>query len=682
MYAVPARPIPQLKMQADGSMLSVILHGDEIYHFYTTSDNYPLFQSINGSYYYASLKEDSLINSNILAHNINERSGVELKLIDDNKERCIDYILNINCQKRLSHRESGKFENPTRSNGDRNIYIGEKKGLVILVNFPDLQMYGKDPSAEFNRLFNEKGYNDNYHIGSVHDYFYDQSYGNFDLKFDIVGPVTVSREMSYYGKNDAISGNDKNPREMVAEACRLADPYVNFKDYDWDGDGEVEQVFVIYAGYGESNGAATNTIWPHESILYGIEENNFILDNVRIYTYACSCELSDNKGTILTGIGTPCHEFSHCLGLPDFYDVNYNGGFGMNAFDIMDNGSHNGPNSNGEVPCGYTAYERWYAGWLDFIDLNEMERIKDMPPLQDEPVAYRISNDNNLDEYFILENRPRSRWFSFTRNFPAYGGLIIYHVDYSPYFWKSNKVNTYVNHQRMSIVPADNDYGDCFENGSKKTYYPSASDFNGDFFPGEKNITEFTDLSHYSTGGTLFNSNSDGSFKINKPVTNIKETEGFISFDFMGGIFISVPFNVCISELSENEIKISWESDMKVDFFEIQAVEIKNGPGISSVLNPAESLLISNITQDNYILNNLKNTNYKFRIRASLNEAFSKWSEYVSIDLANSNSAEPIFDGSDSVVKIFDLSGKSVSRPLSPGIYILKSGNKTSKIRI
>lgn len=127
---------------------------------------------------------------------------------------------------------------------------------------------------------------------------------------------------------------------MIIEACQLVDDKVNFKDYDWDGDGEVDQVFVIYAGYGEHAGAPSNTIWPHESSL---GNRSIMLDGVRINTYACSSELNGNSGQVMAGIGTPCHEFSHCLGFPDLYDTDYSGAFGMSYWDVMNSGSHSGP---------------------------------------------------------------------------------------------------------------------------------------------------------------------------------------------------------------------------------------------------------------------------------------------------------------------------------------------------
>ena len=198
--------------------------------------------------------------------------------------------------------------------------------------------------------------------------------------------------MSYYGSNDSF-GNDAHAYEMVIEACQQIDDEVNFADYDWNGDGVVEQVFVVYAGYGENYaGSPSNTIWPHEWDLESASGSTLQLDDVTINVYACAAELCGSSGTAMNGIGCSAHEFSHCLGYPDFYDTTYSGGIGMSKFDVLCSGSYGGPQNRGEVPCGFTAYERWMAGWLEPIELEHPDDIKDMPALNDEPVAYIIFN--------------------------------------------------------------------------------------------------------------------------------------------------------------------------------------------------------------------------------------------------------------------------------------------------
>ena len=594
IYAIPARPIPLIVVQSDGTSLDVCLKGDERCHFKTTTDNMPIVQGENGNYYYAIKKGEDLECSKFLAHNKNERSKEEIEYINLYQGILIEHFNAQRNSKLFQDTILGKARRvgATRSVGQPTTYQGKKRGLVILVNFSNLSMVTENCHDEFYQQFNQIGYNHNNHIGSVHDYFYDQSYGTFDLSFDVVGPVTVSRQYSYYGANSAKNSNsDLHIGQMITEACKLADDEVNFSDYDWDGDGEVDQVYVIYAGYGEASGAPANTIWPHEFSLTGCAYNGdgdgpLTLDGVKIDTYACSCELAGHSGQTMMGIGTACHEFSHCLGLPDFYDVKYNGGFGMESWDIMDSGGYNGPDRNGEVPCGYTAYERWFAGWLTFTELNEMERIKDMPDLGTSPMSYIIYNNSNHDEYFTLENRQNTRWFEYVNTSRNCHGLLITHVDYSARAWLTNSVNTNSEHQRMSIVPADNDYGFYYNDGVNERYVPSNEELEGDLFPGSCGIKEFTNISHLNVGGRLFNQNDDGTFYLNKPITNIKESEGLISFDFMGGIYVPKPHAVSAEVEESNAFVVHWDINSEVDSYEVEAVEVRKK-------TPLESIMIS-----------------------------------------------------------------------------------------
>ena len=498
-HAIPAKKIPFTVKLSNGDSITVVLTGDENFHYIVTlADGIPVVENEAGEY----------------------------ELRPDLKNEYIERW-SAKARKRNNTRIHKAAESKARNGAQKSsAYIGEKRGLVILVNFPDLEMSFTSTIDVFNDMFNLKGYNKNNSTGSIHDYFYDQSYGKFDIEFDIVGPVTTSKGYTYYGENDS-EGYDKHVAELTSEVCQLADPYIDFSQYDWDGDGEVEMVYIIYAGYGENSNAGKSTIWPHEwTLSEGAEsvpkdgDGAVWLDGVKIDTYAMSCELRGRTGSTLDGIGIACHEFSHCLGLPDFYDTSSSGdGEGMGFLDVLDSGSYNGPAAwGGDAPAGYTAYERNFCGWLDFTVLDETCSVTNMPELQDEAIAYVIYNDAHPDEYFILENRQSNRWFRYVYNNTSTHGLLIYHVDYDEYAWQENLVNAESNHQRMSYIPAGN-------------FYPSYS-YRPVLFPGSYSVSELTDTSHENCGGKLFNANTDGSYYMHKEITDIEENDGLISFNF------------------------------------------------------------------------------------------------------------------------------------------------------
>lgn len=403
---------------------------------------------------------------------------------------------------------------------------GEKRGLVLLVNFKNRAMQSENTPAEFHNMFNKPGYDKNGNAGSVRDYFLDQSYQQLTIDFDIVGPLQAEHEYAYYGANND-EGYDKRAATLAIEACRLADEQgTDFSRYDWDGDGIVEQVFIVYAGHGEAQGASANTIWPHEwTLTEALEEfqdgeGAQTIDGVVIDTYAMSCELSGVNSKTPDGIGTACHEFCHCLGYPDFYDTSYSGGAGMLKWDLMAGGSYNGPGGHGECPPPFTAYERMEAGWLEPVELSTPTHVIDMPALTSQPVAYIIYNNQNRNEYCMLENHQAQKWDEYTHG----RGLLAIRVEYDETAWSENKVNNDASHQRMTYIPADNSYGIYYSN--KGQWYASVTELEGDTYPGLK---ENTTLSIFGNTVSDIRMSPDGliSFKFTPcDPTGIEETTG------------------------------------------------------------------------------------------------------------------------------------------------------------
>lgn len=545
--AVPAVKSWQKLRLSNGTFINVMKCGDEHGHWFVDEQGNTLSIS-NGITKYFSQKEFA------------EFQATRAERITAANQRRISRLPNVG---RLSGNTLSGASFPRRALTDaQSTYTGKKKGIVILVNFADKEMSVNGTQARFDNMFNQEGYNENKHIGSVHDYFYDQSYGQFDLTFDVVGPVTLSHEMKYYGENES-GGNDKHACSMVSEAIVLTNALgVDFSQYDWNGDHEVDQVFLVYAGYGENfNGSDPNTIWPHEFTLaegkryYNDGNGAMFIDGVRINTYAVSSELTGISGFKMNGIGLACHEFSHCLGYPDIYDTTYSGGSAMGNWDVLDGGSYVGPDLNvGQVPSGYTAYERWMAGWMTPTVLDSPCDIEGMPSITKEPQAYIIYNDANKNEAYMLENRQNDSWDKYVGGTDTHG-LLITHIDYDRYAWNSNSVNSIVSHQRMTYMPADNNYGTL----SGGQYTASNTQMAGDPFPGSTRKTSFTDET--LPAAKLFNRNTDGTNLLHKPITNIKESDETISFTFMGGEPLpEAPLQLTASNVTANGFTASWEA--------------------------------------------------------------------------------------------------------------------------
>ncbi len=469
----------------DGTQAWAELRGDEFGHFWASGDG-RLFEGVEKSGLFAETSLESVAERAVVA--------------------------------RMA--EPGRATAPSRSpmrrmtmGGDHDPYVGSKRCLVLLVNFADVKFEADHDNAYYQRLTNEVGFFDtsgNTH--SVKDYFLDQSHGLLDIDFDVVGPVELEYGYAHYGGGDV-----SNAHEMVREGYAWAEAQgTDFSVYDWDGDGEVEQVFVLYAGHGAASWYDQDTVWPHMSSLRG-RGGTLTYDGVTINTYACSCELSGlAESGRADGIGSMCHEFSHCMGLPDMYDTGYGGNYGMSYWDIMDLGMYNGSGSS-YLPAGYTSYERMYCGWLDPVELTEETTVSGMSGLTDGGGAYVIRNAAAPDEYYLLENRVPT---GFDGDIPG-SGLLVLHVDFDSSVWSRNLVNTtgYGNdHQRCTMVPSDGDFTS------------SADGRAGDAWPCKGNRR----LDNTSTpAATAWNANSDGSFLMNVSITGIRKADdGTVSFVF------------------------------------------------------------------------------------------------------------------------------------------------------
>lgn len=496
--AVPAKRVTQIVRQSDGTELAIQLRGDETFHYYVTTDGRPVCQNEQGDWVTDNRDVTALHRAALARRNLSRQK------LGDRVRKAMRAV-----------------RAPYRTDA-----VTTKRGLLILVNFQDKKMVNDSTKSHaiFNQELNAIGNPYGQNHGSIREYFRDQSYGQFDVEFDIAGPVTVSQKMEYYGQDaGGKRGEDKRPGEMVAEACLLVNDQVNFADYDWDGDGEVENIYVIYAGFAQSSGAPASTIWPHQWTLSD-EENSghsLSLDGVTVDTYACGSELYGTSGKKIDGVGTMCHEYSHCLGLPDFYDT-AGDAIGMSYWSIMDSGCYSG---DGYCPAGYTAYERWYCGWLTPVELSSITTVEGMKNIEENPEAYVIYNENSMEEYYLLANHQLTGWDE-----AAYGhGMMVLHVDYSKSAWEQNTVNNTVSRQRMTIIPADGN----FTEGA--TSAALIRELAGDLWPGTKNNTELTDAT--SPAAILNRANTDGQKLMHKPITNITEENGLISFSFMQKIF-------------------------------------------------------------------------------------------------------------------------------------------------
>lgn len=497
-YAVPADKTPIRVSQPDGTTLTIVLHGDEFFHFNTTLDGYTVLKNEAGFYTYAVLDGNHLVPSARVARDKEQRSAADrAALASIPKELTDRYDAQTGSQK-LSRRNAAM----RRVGSDGRMDYDKFRGLIILINYSNKKFSMSNVNSFYNDMVNTHdftGYTLNNRFvpmtGSVRDYYFDNSNQMFDPVFDVVGPVNLSY-------NCTTPRGTNNADVVFKAALQALDESVDFSDYDSDGDGEVDMVFFLVAGFSANySGNNENYLWPHMYYLYGAPA----LDGVSFGLYACSTEIAGWEGYYydVNGIGTICHEFSHVLGLPDLYDTDYSGSGGESRnpgdWSIMAGGS--GGNF-GRNPVGYSLYERYALGFSTPEVINQVGSYE-MQPLDESNTGYRL-NTTNSKEFFLIENRQAGKWDRFL---PGTGMLVARVDSTDERIWWMNEVNCNPNHMYYELLRA--------------TYV--GQDSPSDPFPGTYGVTSIT---NFTDPGLL---TWDGSFN-EFSIFNIAEQDGLISF--------------------------------------------------------------------------------------------------------------------------------------------------------
>ena len=501
VFGVPATPYPITKIQPDGSELTFYLRGDEFFSYKLTMDGYLIREDTQGFYQYA--KQDTqgkIISTGIRVKQVEQRTESERKHI--NTLQPYPDFSKMRQESRANRMAASPTDDQTQKKFPKT---GSPKSIVILVNYKDVAFVTPNPQVAFTNLLNQSGYSTNGGTGSARDYFNVASNGVSSPEFVVVGPYTLPNNRAFYGANNS-SDDDVKPREMVMDACNAAAADgVNFAQYDTDGDGIVDNVFIYYAGHNEAEGGPIESIWPHRWAL----NTTLMLNGKRISGYACTSELRGSSGSNMCGIGTFAHEFGHVYGLPDYYATNNAEHHTLSNWNIMDGGAYL---NQGRTPPTYSAYDRFYLGWLTPTILNSPQDVS-LTDLKINNKAYIITQNGNHNlngsspnpvEFFTLENRQKTGWDAFLPR----SGMLITRVYYNQSTWNNNGPNNDPVAMGVDIIEADG--------------IASSGTLQGDPFPGSQNITSYSPRLRSGTD-------------IGRPITNIKETTGVITFSFMGG---------------------------------------------------------------------------------------------------------------------------------------------------
>lgn len=535
-FAVPAKRKDIVLSQPDGTVFNAVLKGDEFMKILLTAKGEAIVLGEDGYYYYAYYDSEGKKYSSgyRVGENVPGDISAKSRLIPYAKlgQRKKDMTGAVRTREPNLIRRLSEAGAPQTRNGVEAPV--EKHGLVILAQFRNLAF--SNTKTDFENLLNLQGYDRNGATGCAKEYFDAQFGGSFNFSFNVTDIVTLSRNYEYYGGNDS-NGDDRNPEEMVVEACRLVDSSIDFSLYDDDGDGEVDNVFIFFAGKDEADGAGENYIWSHAWYIYDGAGYNLTLDGVKINRYACTSELSidDTGSTVFAGIGTFCHEYSHTFGLPDFYDTDYDESGGRSkalwtSTSLMDGGNMN---NNGNTPPYYNVVER------EILGIGTAETIGagsyTLAPINEDGRILRV--DSNVEgEYYLFECRTEEGWDKYIGG----SGMLVYHIDksgndagfsssYSKNLtaaerWTYNELNANPEHQCADLVealPSAMAVNHVFFPSSGSDSFSPDTDPAFCFWNGSNAGLALTDIT-LSGKNIVFSALSTGSEKIPEAINTVK----------------------------------------------------------------------------------------------------------------------------------------------------------------
>ena len=545
--AIPAFRQKVMVKQPDGTTVTIMLHGDEWQHFTTTDDGYTVKKNKQGYYVYAQKVDDELRATDIVAHDQVNRTANEVAFLQGVKKYQTPKMSAYNAQMKdsITKHQQQTLNNRRAARYDYNKF----RGLVILVTWNDKGFSRDDYPTIINNMINQEnyvGYDDEKFTGSVRDYFSDNSGGKFVPTFDVVGPYTA--DFSQYDAQGGYKGDEEDYKpyayaKILNDVINQADADVDFKKYDGDGDGIVDLVYFVVAGNGSNYAGNDKRLWwPHRSRLYRVTNDNkfyyLVKDGVVFSDYASSVELygytTQPKTVKIDGIGTICHEFSHVLGLPDFYDANYETdgqSNDPNEWSVMASGSYK---NYSRTPVGYSLYERWSVGFCDAPETIDAKGAYTLEPLPENQKGFLLPTPLDT-EFFLFENRQQSA-FKWDKYLPG-SGMLVHRVDFSdPSIWslggfKNNVVNTNAAHNYYELLRA---------NGAHKSgdYYVDSAD---DAFPA-KNKTELTNETSPANLKTWDGTVNDWA------ITNIKMKNGVITFNVSNYDVVSMAIEPAVVE--------------------------------------------------------------------------------------------------------------------------------------
>ena len=217
---------------------------------------------------------------------------------------------------------------------------------------------------------------------SVTDYYLDMSNDVYTVTGDVVGWLAVDHSTWYYDADECPGGRSGtsvqrggmipgagSAKDLLTDALDKVNekitagelPGFSWTDYDGDGDGIIDSLWLVHSGYGEEESDillnrsdyGEAAVWSHSSAImpYQVDPVN----DISAYSYIMMPENG--------GMAVFAHEFAHNIGADDLYTYGY-GNTSAGFWTLMADSWVDYP-----IGFGLTSFDPWhmdyYWGWMD-----------------------------------------------------------------------------------------------------------------------------------------------------------------------------------------------------------------------------------------------------------------------------------------------------------------------------
>jgi M6 family metalloprotease-like protein len=409
--------LPSQITQPDGTVIGILLSGDEFHNWAHDANEYTIIQDpVTGHWCWA-------VYSTTRSGDV-ESSGYPIHLYTP-QSLGLEPRINISNERYLERKAS--FEIEINSRSSRAPSIGVINAVVIFIRFADQNEFTATLTS-YDNTFN----NQNSGANSLYRYFYDASYQQLEIHshfFPIPpGATMISYQdpfpRNYYLQYNATTNpNGYQPNQSGSRRRALLTNAINYVrdqipadlNLDYDGDGTIDNIIFMVRG---ASGPWAHLLWSHMSSLWS---ENIIINGARVGTYNFNMEDYYNNDSV-GGTALVVHEFGHSLGSPDFYRYNNNTITPVGFLEVMSNQTN--------PPQSMSMFTKWrYMRWIPEIPEITDSGVYTLFPNSThiENSAYRIRSPFSVTEYFVLEYRNRN--VSFTDFTLPSSGLVVYRVN-------------------------------------------------------------------------------------------------------------------------------------------------------------------------------------------------------------------------------------------------------------